>query len=135
MEGTHVCSFPFVTQNWKSIQLLTGFEVKSNFVGSVARSRRLRGSNKIAIVLEPSLYTFIFFFQNCLIPLTNKNSFHSRSSSLRIWKTSLLLTLTLWRQNDVTYEPMKIRSSVACNRSINCWPVNRIMIQRMGFLG
>ena len=35
-----------------------------------------------------------------------------------------------------TYEPMKIRPSVnsliAGNISMNCWPVNRIMLQRVG---
>ena len=89
-------------------QLLTEFGTAAVFFDSRTDSfaegnRSVRGSNKTAAVREASLYLYRYalsFFQYCLIPLTNRNSFLSCSSSLRIWKTSLLLTLILLRQTN-----------------------------------
>ena len=75
------------------------------------------------------LYTIIFFkFFYSLFPLT------SRPSSQRIWKTPRHCNVNItW-----LIEPMKIRSSVnssiAGNRSMNCWPVNRTVLQPIGIL-
>ena len=85
-------------------QLLTEFGTAAVFFDSRTDSfaegnRSVRGSNKTAAVREASLYLYRYalsFFQNCLI----RNSFLSCSSSLRIWKTSLLLTLILLRQTN-----------------------------------
>ena len=108
------------------IQLLTGFENNSSFVRpkdkSVARSRRL-------ICYKPS------FFRKCLLFYWLKTPIHSHVH-LPFLLTSILLTTTgivmiMW-----LVELMKIRPSVnsliAGNRSMNCWPVNRIMLQRVG---
>ena len=104
------------------IQLLTGFEDNSSFVwpedGSVARSRRPVYN---CFVIH-HFFLIIHFFHSHLFIRCLK---YPRSSSPRIgttfWHCDVNIT---WLK-----EPMKIRpsvnSSIAGNRSTNCWPVNR----------
>ena len=106
-----------------NIQLLTRFEDNSSFVwpsnGSVARSR-------------------LHFFKNFLFDLSTHISIrcfqYPHPSSPRIWTTPWHCYVNItW-----LIEPMKIRpsvnSSIALNRSINCWPVNRTVLQLIGIL-
>ena len=100
-----------------NIQLLTGFEDNSSFVwpenGSVARIRRLRatdqfeGQTKLLLSEEP-VYNCFVIHRHCDVNIT-------------------------W-----LIEPMKIRpsvnSTIAGNRSMNCWPVNRTVMQLIGIL-
>ena len=125
---------------------MTGFEDNSSFVwpenGSVARNSRLKatgsfeGQTKLLLFEKPVYNCFVIhlhFFKIFSFTLSTQISIRCfqfpRPSSPRIW--------TL-RQHHVTYEPMKIRSSVnssiSGNRSINCWPVNRTVLQLIGIL-
>ena len=124
------------------IQLLTGFEDNSSFVWlenwSVALSRRLRatdlleGQTKLLLFEKPVYNCFVIhlhFLKIFLFTLSTHISIrcfqYPLPSSPRIWTTP--------RHCDVNImwliEPIKIRpsvnSSIAGNRSMNCWPVNR----------
>ena len=100
-----------------NIQLLTGFEDNSSFIrpenGSVTRSCRLRatdrfeGKTKLPLSEEP-VYNCFVIHRHCDVNIT-------------------------WH-----IEPMKIRpsvnSSTASNRSMNCWPLNRTVMQLIEIL-
>ena len=133
------------------IQLLTGFEDNSSFLwpedGSVARRRRLRatdpfeGQTKLLMSEKPVYNCFVihlhflkknvFTFSTHIYPLDVSKKY-PRPSSPRIgttfWHCDVNIT---WLR-----EPMKIRpsvnSSIAGNRSMNCWPVNRSVLQLVG---
>ena len=126
-----------------SIQLLTGFEDNSSFVwpeaagwGQQIHSRVKQNyccpsSQSITVLL----YTFIF-----KIKIINFSHSHI---SIRCFKyphpSSSRRGTTFWHCDvNITWlrEPMKIRplvnSSIAGNRSMNCWPVNRSVLQLVG---
>ena len=132
------------------IQLLTGFEDNSSFVwpeyGSVALSRRLRatdpfeGQTKLLLSEEPVYNCFVIHLHFFL----NIHFFHSHISK-RCFKyprpSSPRIGTTFWHCDvNITWlrEPMKTRpsvnSSIAGNRSMNCWPVNRTVLQLVGIL-
>ena len=85
------------------------------------------------------LYTFVFSTKlYSIFPLTYPLLFrrfqYPRPSSLRIGTTSWLCGVNItW-----LIEPMKIRpwvnSSIAGNRSLNCWTVNRKLLQLLVIL-
>ena len=126
------------------IHLLTEFEDNSNFVwpenGYVARSRMLRATdpfsgqtNLLSCPRSQSigvlLYTIIFF-NIFLFTLSTHLSIwclqYPRPSSQRIWKTP--------RHCDVNITSYWTNDSIAGNRYMNCWPVNRIVLQLIGIL-
>ena len=111
--------------------------------GSVARSRRLKatdpfeGQSKLLLSEKPVYNCFVIhyhFFKNnySLFPLTCFE--YPRPSIPRIgmkfWHCDVNIT---WLR-----EPRKIRpsvnSSIAGNRSLNCWPVNRSLLQLVRIL-
>ena len=105
----------------------------------------VRGQKKLhAVVREACLllfcYIHIHFFQNFLI-----HSFHlhiHKMFSISSYVKSEILDDALPWHCDVNImwliEPMKIRPSVKCqiagNRWMNCWPVNRTVLQHRDFV-
>ena len=144
-------AWPFSKTRLNIIQLMTGFEYNSSFVwpsnGSVDRRRSLRatdpfeGQTKLLLFEKPVYSCFVIhlhFFKIFLFTLSTDISMkcfqNPRPSSPRIWTTPWHCYVNItW-----LIEPMKIRpsvnSSIAGNRSINCWPVNRTVSQLIGIL-
>ena len=108
------------------------FDPRTNLCTRVKQNCRCPRSQSINVLL----YTFIF--PNFLI-----HSFHALTYQLDIFYIlvrqveNLDDASTLWRQYiKWLIEPMKIRLSfsisIAGNRSTNCWPVNRTVLQLIG---
>ena len=132
-------AWPFSKTRLNIIQLMTGFEYNSKFVwpsnGSVDRRRSLRatdpfeGQTKLLLFEKPVYNSFVIhlhFFKIFLFTLSTDISMrcfqNPRPSSPRIWTTPWHCYINItW-----LIEPMKImpsgNSSIAGNRSINCWP-------------
>ena len=134
-----------------SMQLLTGFEDNSSFVwpenGSVAEATgwgpqicsRVKQncccprSQSRTVLLYTIIFFKIFLF-TLFTHLSIRCLQHPGPSSQRIWKTPWHCDINItW-----LIEPMKIRpsvnSSIAGNRWMNCWPVNRTVLQPIGIL-
>ena len=126
--------------------LLIYSENNSSFVwpedGSVARSRRLKatdafeGQTKLLLSEKPVYNCFVIHHHFLKII----HVFHSHIS-IRCFKytrpSSPRIGATFWHcYVNITWlrEPMKIRPSVNSNRSMNCWPVNRSVLQLVGIL-
>ena len=126
---------------------MTGFEDNSSFVwsedGSVARSRRLRATDpfevqtKLLLSKKPVYNCFVIHLH------LKKNHFFHSYISIRCFKyprpSSPRIGTRFWHCDvNITRlrKPMKIRpsvnSSIAGNRSMNCWPVNRPVLQLVG---
>ena len=112
--------------------------------------RSFRGSNKLLWSEKPVYNCFVIhlhFIQIFLFMITI--STHISIISFQDFRPSRPRISTSPRNCDVNItwliepmkitwliEPMKIRpsvnSSIASNRSMNCWPVNRTVLQRIG---
>ena len=125
---------------------MTRFEDNSSFVwpedGSVARSRSrsFEGQAKLLLSEKPVYNCFVIHLHF----LKTFHFFHSHIS-IRYFKyhrpSSPRIRTTFWHCDvKITWlrEPMKIRplvnSSIAGNRSMNCWPVNRWVLHLVGIL-
>ena len=115
------------------IQLLTGFEDNGSFVwpenGSVARSRCCPRSQSITVLL----YTFIFSkFSYSLFPLTYPlDVFNILVLQVRVSGRRLDI-VTIYHVTYWTKEYKVIGQQF--NRSMNCWQVNRTVLQLIGIL-
>ena len=136
-----LCCFSHFLFNF-IIQLLTGFEDNSSFVWpedwSVARSRSLSKTDpfevqtKLLLSEEPVYNCFVIhlhFFKIFLFTLSTHISIrcfqYPLPSSPRIWTTLRHCDVNImWLIEQMKIRP-SVNSSIAGNRSMNCWPVNR----------
>ena len=132
-----------------NIQLLTGFEDNSSFVwpedGSVVRSGRLRatdpfeGQTKLLLSEKPVYNCFVIHHHlkknYSLFPLTYIQLIfkYPRPSSPRIRTRFWHCDVNMWLREPTKIRP-SVNSSIAGNRSMNCWPVNRSVLQLVGIL-
>ena len=104
------------------------------------RTDPFEGQTKLLLSEEPVYNCFVIHLHFFL----NIHFFHSHIS-IRCFKyprpSSPRIGTTFWHCDvNITWlrEPMKIRpsvnSSIAGNRSMNCWPVNRTVLQLLGIL-
>ena len=118
------------------IQLLTVFEDNSSLVWpknwSVAWSCRLRATDPFEG--QTNLHIFKIFLFTLSTRISIRCFQYPLPSSPRIWTTPRHCDFSIM----LLIEPMKIRlsvnSQIADNRLMNCWPINRTVLQLIGIL-